>query len=155
MQLESLREVSEKSAEELGLFVLEIKSRPGNVFSIYVDGDEPVTLAQLGKLNRAIDDAFDRELEDYSLEVSSPGASSPLHFPRQYHKHVGHPFQVELVDGQKWKGELAEVSDEGVSLRWKERVPKEIGKGKQTVERTIHVRFEEIAKAKRTVNFNK
>lgn len=154
MQLESLREVSEKSAEELGLFVLEIKSRPGNVFSIYVDGDEYVTLEQLRKLNRSIEAAFDREQEDYSLEVSSPGASSPLQFPRQYHKHKGHPFQVELLDGQKWKGELLEVSEEGVTLRWKERVPKEIGKGKQTVERTAFARFEEIAKAKRTVNFN-
>ena len=74
MDLDSLHEVTRKAAEEKGLFVLDIKSRPGNVFSIFVDGDDFVTLEQLGQLNRAIDSAFDRDQEDYSLEVSSPGA---------------------------------------------------------------------------------
>ena len=67
MDLDSLHEVTRKAAEEKGLFVLDIKSRPGNVFSIFVDGDDFVTLEQLGQLNRAIDSAFDRDQEDYSL----------------------------------------------------------------------------------------
>jgi ribosome maturation factor RimP len=154
MDLEALRKVTEKAANDLSLFVLEIKSRPGNVFSVFVDGDDFVTLEKLGRLNRAINDAFDRDVEDFSMEVSTPGATAPLQFPRQFAKHVGHPFQVELKDGQKWKGELSKVTEEGIEVRWKERVPKEIGKGKMTVERVETASFGDIAKAKRTVNFN-
>ena len=132
-----LHEVTRKAAEEKGLFVLDIKSRPGNVFSIFVDGDDFVTLEQLGQLNRAIDSAFDRDQEDYSLEVSSPGALEPLVERRQFPKHVGELMQVELKDGQKLKGSLELVDEESVELRWKERVPKEFGKGKRTVEYAV------------------
>jgi len=153
MDLDSLHEVTRKAAEEKGLFVLDIKSRPGNVFSIFVDGDDFVTLEQLGQLNRAIDSAFDRDQEDYSLEVSSPGALEPLVERRQFPKHVGELMQVELKDGQKLKGSLELVDEGSVELRWKERVPKEIGKGKRTVEIRRTIPFEEIETAKRTVNF--
>lgn len=154
MDIEALREVAERAAEENGLFVLEIKNRPGNVFSIFLDGDEFATLEKLGKVNRSIDAAFDREEEDFSLEVSSPGASEPLTMKRQYPKHLGNPMQVVLTDGQKFKGELTKVGEEDIELTWKARVPKEIGKGKRTVELKQSIRYDEIAKAKRTVNFN-
>lgn len=153
MDLDALTEVTRKAAEEQGLFVVDIKSRPGNVFSIFVDGDDFVTMKELGKLNRAIDSAFDRDQEDYSLEVSSPGALEPLVQRRQFPKHVGEPMQLELKDGHKLKGSLELVDEESVELKWKERVPKEIGKGKRTVEIRRTIPFEEIQTAKRTVNF--
>ena len=61
--------------------------------------------------------------------------------------------QMELKDGQKLKGNLELVDDKAVELRWKERVPKELGKGKRTVEIRRTIPFEEIETAKRTVNF--
>jgi ribosome maturation factor RimP len=77
----------------------------------------------------------------------------PLVERRQFPKHVGELMQVELKDGQKLKGSLELVDEGSVELRWKERVPKEIGKGKRTVEIRRTIPFEEIETAKRTVNF--
>lgn len=155
MNIEALRRAAEEAATSLNLFILDLKERPGNAFAIFVDGEDFVTLEKLSRLNKLIEAAFDRDMEDFSLEVSSPGATTPLTDRRQLPKHLGAPMQLLMNDGKKVKGELSALNEEGLTLRWKERVPKEIGKGKQTIEREEFFAFSQVKEAKRTVNFNR
>jgi ribosome maturation factor RimP len=77
----------------------------------------------------------------------------PLIYPRQYHKHVGRRLEITPIEGSKLEGELVSVEDSGVTLKWKVREPKPIGKGKHTVVKTEQVNFEDIKQAKVKIKF--
>jgi ribosome maturation factor RimP len=47
---------------------------------------------------------MDREVEDYSLEVSSPDLTKPLKVFRQYLKNIGRDLSVKKADKSKTEG---------------------------------------------------
>ena len=59
-------------------------------------------------------------LQDYSLEVSSPGRDRPLAKPEHFRRYVGRRVRVrtrEAIDGSKsFSGELVEAADDAVSV---------------------------------------
>ena len=62
-----------------------------------------------------------QELEEiidvaFVLEVSSPGADSPLKFERQYTKNIGRTLKVTLEDLSEVKGTLTQVSNGKITL---------------------------------------
>ncbi|MDZ7848791.1 MAG: hypothetical protein U5L96_19815 [Owenweeksia sp.] len=59
----------------------------------------------------------------------------PLMVKEQYTKNLGRPATLTLQNGQQQSGTITEYDGQAVTLKWKERVPKEKGKGKHTVER--------------------
>ena len=59
-------------------------------------------------------------LQEYSLEVSSPGPERPLAKPDHFRRYVGRRVRVrtrEAIDGSKsFSGELVEAADDAVSV---------------------------------------
>ena len=51
------------------------------------------------------------------------------------------------------EGTLTSVNDKEISLRWKTREPKPVGKGKVTVEKNALVAFDSIKEAKVKITF--
>ena len=51
------------------------------------------------------------------------------------------------------EGTLVDLNKEGISLQWKVREPKPIGKGKVTVEKNATIAFESIKEAKVKIRF--
>ena len=96
---------------------------------------------------------LDREEQDFSLEVTSAGATSPLVLPRQYKKHIGRNLEVKTNDDQKLEGELTEADDERIVLKWKTREPKPVGKGKVTVTKEVAVIYDNVKQAKVKIKF--
>ncbi len=125
------------------LFITEVKVKPGNQIEIYIDGDNGLAIHDCVELSRFIEKSLDREQEDFSLEVSSPGALSPLKSLRQYKKHLGRDLEIELLDGTKKEGKLIEIQETepfSIVAETSERRNKPIGKGKILV--TEHCKFE-------------
>jgi ribosome maturation factor RimP len=141
-------------AERPDLFLIEFKMGSSNDINITIDGDEGVMLSDCMFVSRAVEHELDRDEYDFSLEVASVGASTPLELPRQYHKHVGRTIEIEDVDGRVEKGNLDKVTAEGVEISWKSREPKPVGKGKVTVHNEWAVDFEKVKKAKIIITFN-
>ena len=59
-----------------------------------IDGDNGVLVEDCMFVSRAIEHNLDRETEDFSLEVSSVGATTPLVHKRQYKKHIGRILKI-------------------------------------------------------------
>ena len=59
-------------------------------------------------------------LEEYGLEVSSPGPDRPLAKPEHFHRYLGRRVRVRTrtpIDGVKsFSGELVEAADDAVSV---------------------------------------
>ena len=146
-----LLETALKEREDL--FLIDFSVDGNNHIKIIIDGDNGVLVEDCMFISRAIEHNLDREEQDFSLEVSSCGAASPLQKPRQDNKHVGRNLEVKTVDGDKLEGQLADVNDEGVVLKWKTREPKPVGKGKVTVTKEVNIAFENIKEAKVKIKF--
>ena len=123
-----------------GIFLVEVKVGSGNDIRVLVDTPEGISVDDCAGISRFLNGSLDRESEDYSLEVSSPGLSAPFRVRQQYEKNVGRTVEMVLNDGDKLEGKLESVSGESVTLKVK---------GK---DRTV--RYDEIKKAKTVISFN-
>jgi ribosome maturation factor RimP len=119
---------------ETDLFLVEVKVSPMNEVEVVLDSDTGVSIDQCVALSRAIEEAFDRDVEDFELSVMSAGIGQPLKLARQYRKALGKPVEVVMKDGMKYAG-LLESADEGsITVVWEEKQLVEGKKRRQTVE---------------------
>ncbi|MEM8998832.1 MAG: ribosome assembly cofactor RimP [Bacteroidota bacterium] len=134
------------------LFLIDFKIGGDNMVKIVLDGDQGVSLNDCMDVSRAIEHQLDREEEDFSLEVTSSGATSPLVIPRQYKKHVGRKLSIK-TDANEYEGILAYSNEDVIMLEWKAREPKPIGKGKHMVKKRQEIAFSDIKEAKVVLKF--
>ncbi|PHR97484.1 MAG: ribosome assembly cofactor RimP [Leeuwenhoekiella sp.] len=154
MLKERVKELLDEAFEEYNsLFLIDFTVKGANEIRVVIDGDEGVTVQDCMNVSRKVEHNLDREEEDFSLEVMSAGATEPLINKRQYKKNIGRDLEVKLEDGSKLTGTLDAADDEKISLSWKERVPKEVGKGKMTVERKEEIAYDAISQAKVKIKF--
>jgi len=146
--------LNEALEERPSLFLIDLKITSGNQILIVIDGDEGVSLEDCVALSRAIEHNLDRESEDFSIEVTSSGATSPIVNPRQYLKNIGRKLKVKTIGGDKFEAILKSVDDKSITLSWKTREPKPIGKGKHTVQKKAVIEYTNIKEAKAVITFN-
>ena len=138
--------------ERTDLFLLEMSISEDNRIKIVIDGDNGVNVDDCMFVSRAIEHNLDREEEDFALEVASAGATSPIVNKRQYHKNIGRKLEVK-TPSENIEGTLKDVLEEGISLEWKVREPKPVGKGKITVKKEAVVAYNDIVEAKVMIKF--
>jgi ribosome maturation factor RimP len=144
--------LTEALVEKPSLFLIDLTITDAFKVIITLDDDNGVVLQDCIDISRAIDASLDREEQDYSLEVASAGVSSPLKKIRQYKKNIGRTLIVK-TNTENIEAELVEANDDFVILSWKAREPKKIGKGKETVEKTLQILYTDIKEAIVTVTF--
>lgn len=136
------------------LFLIDVKVLPGNKIEVFIDGDNGLGINDCVDVSRHIEKNLDREVEDFSLEVSSPGATQPLKLSRQYIKHIGRDFELKLNDGSLLTGKLTEIGTNGdLVLETTTREPKPVGKGKISVTRTHNIQLQNIKESKIKLKF--
>ena len=134
------------------LFLIDFTVGGDNTIRVILDGDHGVNLQDCMDISRAIEHNLDREEEDFSLEVTSAGATSPLTQPRQYKKNTGRILKVRTASGEL-EGTLVQSDEDSITLEWKSREPKPEGKGKVTVQKSQKIDFSEIKEAKVVLKF--
>jgi ribosome maturation factor RimP len=139
--------------ERQDLFLITLLVSENNSINVVIDGDNGVLVEDCMLVSRAIEHNIDRDEVDFSLEVSSAGATSPLIHRRQYKKNIDRVLQIKTEDNQKFEGTLVKADENSVVLRWKTREPKPVGKGKVTVEKEVKLNYNEIEKAKVKLKF--
>jgi ribosome maturation factor RimP len=129
----------EKQLEGTDLYLVELLVSPSNEIKVEIDSDSSVDIDECIALTRAIEEAFDRDVEDYELEVGSAGLTSPFKVVRQYRKNLGNEVEVLAADGKKYKGMLKEAGPESFTVVCEEKVKPEGAKRPvlEKVERTF------------------
>ena len=138
--------------EHPSLFLIDLKIDDSLKINIVIDGDNGVSLQDCIDVSRAIDNGLDSEKYDFSIDVASAGVSSPLSLIRQYKKNIGRNLKVKTVS-EEIEALLVAADDNGITLEWKAREPKKIGKGKETVEKSVNLSYSEIKEATVIVSF--
>jgi ribosome maturation factor RimP len=146
--------LNEALKEHTHLFLIDMEIASDNKITVIIDGDEGVRVEDCIAISRAIEHNLDREEEDFSIDVFSSGVSRPLSMPRQYKKNIGRTLQLKTTQGETIEGKITEATDNEVTLEWKAREPKPVGKGKVTVQKKAVLPYTDIVEAKVMVIFN-
>ena len=96
-----------QALEGTDLYLVELRISAGNEINVEIDSDSTVDIDKCVALTRRIEEVFDRDTEDYELEVGSAGLTSPLKVLRQYEKNIGNEMVVLTRDGRKLHGVLS------------------------------------------------
>lgn len=134
-------------------FVVDITVSTSNKIMVLLDGDNGITIDRCVKVSRAIEQSFDREEEDFELEVASAGLSESLRLPRQFQKNVGRSLEVVKVDGQKIKGLLLSANHEAFVLEVESMVKPEGKKRKEKVIDQFEIPYAEVKSAIVVISF--
>ena len=134
------------------LYLIELSISVNNKVQVVIDGDNGVSLSETMRISRAINDNFDREVEDFSLEVGTPDIAHPLKVKRQYIKNLNRILKVKTEEVEL-EGTLVTADEDKIVLQWKAREPKPVGKGKVTVDKTATLEYIEIKEAKVKILF--
>lgn len=145
-----LLETALKEREDL--FLIDFSINSDNHIKIIIDGDNGVLVEDCMFISRAIEHNLDREEQDFSLEVMSAGATSPLVNSRQYKKNIDRTLKVKTALNEI-EGKLTQATDDDITLAWKVREPKPVGKGKVTVNKEANIAYKDIVEAKVMIKF--
>jgi len=144
--------VNEALALNESLYLIDLSISTTNKIQVTVDGDDGVPLSECIRISRNVEHNFDREEEDFSLEVSTPDIAHPLKVKRQYFKNINRILKIKTSE-QEFEGTLVEVDEDKIVLNWKAREPKPIGKGKVTVNKAAIISYKDIKEAKVKIVF--
>ena len=147
MKEEVTKLVQEAIAENEALFLIDLSISPDNNIKVIVDGDKGVALNECIRISRHIEHNLDREETDFSLEVTSPDVTDPIVNKRQYNKNINRLLKVKTND-ETIEGNLIEIDENNITLQWKTREPKPVGKVKHTVVKEKKIPMNEIKQAK-------
>ena len=104
--------------DELGLFLVEVRTQPGKIV-VYIDHpSEGIRLEDCIAVSRYLEEVPELEeiFQKNELEVSSPGMDEPLKVLPQYRKRIGKRISVLTFDGMKREGILTAAGDDGIEL---------------------------------------
>jgi ribosome maturation factor RimP len=115
---------------------------------VFLDNIKGVTLEECMAIHRFLESKMDRDVEDYELEISSPGLDKPLKLPVQFEKNKGRMLEVVKTDGIKVTGKLVGLSDGLIRLETEVKVKDAKTGKKKTIETIQSLRPEDIKTAK-------
>tara|TARA_B100001250_G_C19679332_1_gene735111 strand:+ start:208 stop:672 length:465 start_codon:yes stop_codon:yes gene_type:complete len=134
------------------LFLIELTFGENNDVKVFLDGDNGVTLKDCASINHDIKKNLNQDETNYSVEIGSCGIDSPLKLMRQFKKNLSRKIEVIDFNDRKYIGVLANVSNTNFEINWKERQPKKIGKGKETIALSKNFNYGEYKKAQIILN---
>ncbi len=135
------------------LFLIDFTISTDNKINVILDGDNGVSVEDCIFISRAVEHNLDREEEDFALEVASAGATSPLVNKRQYKKNIGRLLEVKSKSNDKIEANLVDADDAHITLEWKAKEPKPVGKGKIIVNKQSKIAYDDILEAKVVIKF--
>lgn len=151
---EKVKDLLSKALEENPeLFLIDLNFSEANKISVVLDGDSGVNLQDCINVNRFLDNGLEGEEVEFSIEVASAGLSTPLQLVRQYKKNIGRKLKVKTISQGDIEATLTIADEEGATFSWSAREPKEIGKGKVTVEKTLKISYTDIKEAVVIISF--
>jgi ribosome maturation factor RimP len=145
MDYKSVENIVNEVLGEENAFLVHLELNEGNSILLNADSFDGMDFQRLKMVNRKIEALLDREVEDFSIVVSSPGLDKPLKVHKQYLLNVDRSLRVTLHDREILIGKLTVVDDDKITLVTKQ--------SKKVKSETHIVAFQDILEAKVEIEF--
>ena len=139
---------------EKGLFLVDIEISKDNDITIAIESSEgDVKIENCVDIDHIVAGVFDRDVEDYSLTVTSAGLDQPFKVLQQYQKFVGSEVEVGVKGGGKMKGVLSSATEEGFEVTVSKMVKVEGSKKKVQQDTVTAFAYDGIKSCKPVIKF--
>jgi ribosome maturation factor RimP len=151
---EYIKSLINKEIKNRNLFLVDLKISSSNKIIVFVDSMKGVTIEECAKLSFMIKEKLNEHIDDYILEVSSPGLNKSLILPLQYEKNLGRYLDIITKNGIRKSGRLTKVFRNGIQIKSEFTVRNKQGGKKEHVSKDYVFDFIDIKSAKVIVSFN-
>lgn len=103
-----------------GVFLVEAKHNDQH-HEFILDADNAIGIATISSITRSLNHFAEERMPDevnYSIDVCSPGADSPLKMLRQFNKHIGRQFAITLADQSTFNGHLKAIDGDVLTFEY-------------------------------------
>lgn len=148
---DQITKLVEQTIEGTTIYVVDIRVSNGNAIVVEIDDVDGLKIDDCVKVSRHIERSLDRDIEDFKLDVSSPGMGKPFKVRKQYEKNKGKKVRVKQSTGESVEGLLKAVDDVGLELL----IVKKVGKGKKQkkIETNKLLPWEEVKSTNIVIDF--
>ena len=117
MTKEQITQAVEQAVADRGCFLVEVTVSKDNDIEVIIEKEEGVVdWEDCAAIDKVVHEAFDQDVEDYALTVSSAGLDRPFKVAKQYLKAIGTQVDVWMKGGKKVKGILKAYTEEAVTV---------------------------------------
>lgn len=153
MDRDLLRQTVEQAIEGTEIYLVDLRIEPGNRVVVELDSDNGMDIDSCAAITKKIEQAFDRDKEDYELEVGSAGLTAPFKVKQQYLKNLGKEIEVLTTDGRKLKGVLQAVNAGDFVLEIPTKVKEPGDKRPKVVNVSQTINYDQVKTAKIVFKF--
>jgi len=137
MKKEEILRAVETAVQKRGCFIVDVTVSAANDVEIVIEKEEGIVdWDDCAAIDAVVHAAFDQDVEDYALTVSSAGLDRPLKVFRQFRKAVGSRVDVKFKGGRRLVATLKDATEETVTLQY---TALEAVEGKKKKEKVEHV----------------
>ena len=137
-----------------GCFIVDVSVSKDNDITLTIEKEEgTIELDDCVSLSRFFETKFDREVEDYSLTMTSAGLDQPFMVLDQYKKFIGNEVEVTAKNGSKVKGVLSNAIENEFEITISKMVKVEGFKKKVQQDTIIKYEYNNIKACKPVIKF--
>ena len=130
---------SKLEISEIEFYIVDIQISSNQTIKIFVDNYKGITIDECQKIHKHLISEFGQELDDYTIEVSSPGLTKNLKVWQQYNKAIGNEINLRTITDEEYIGKIIEATETIVKIK--------------TTKEEKEFSYKEIKKAKLILNF--
>ncbi|NLV53871.1 MAG: ribosome assembly cofactor RimP [Bacteroidales bacterium] len=134
-------------------FLVDASVDEENRVTVEIDHKEGVWIEDCCELSRFIEEHFDRDVEDFELEVGSAGIGQPFKVFQQYVNSVGYDVELLTADGKKMEGCMKSADENGFVVTVTEKQKVEGKKRPQMVEVDKAFGYADVKWVKNIIDF--
>lgn len=143
----------EDAIKDTDIFLVDISVSADNRIVVELDSPEGLDIDTCAAITRRIESEFDRDTEDYELEVGSAGLTAPFKVKGQYMKNLGNEVEVVTRDGRKLQGVLTAVNDDDFVVEVAVKVKPEGAKRPHTEIQPVAIAYDNAKSVKYLIRF--
>lgn len=155
MNVSEIKDALQSELVARGCFLVDVSVSKDNDIVVTIESENgKIELDDCVSLSRYFETQFDREVEDYSLTVSSAGLDQPFKVLKQFVKAVGTKVEVQLKGGKKMVALLEAADEESVTLKYSVKEAVDGKKKKELVEHVDRFTMDQVNAVRPFIEFN-
>lgn len=135
------------------MFIVDIQVKPGNSIVVELDSETSIDIDTCARITRKIEEVFDRDVEDYELEVGSAGLTADFKVRQQYLKNVGNDVEILTRSGRKLTATLKSVGDSDFTVVYQAKEKPEGAKRPVMVEKEETLKYDDCKYVRYAISF--
>ncbi|MCK4663434.1 MAG: ribosome assembly cofactor RimP [Bacteroidales bacterium] len=132
------------------LFIVDISIDNNNNIKIKLDSNKGINIDECVEVSKYVEKNLNKDVEDFKLEVSSPGLNQPFMVIDQYKKNIGKNLILISNEGERITGKLIKVKTTEIELETNNNI---ISKKETSVLKKVLINFDKIKSAKIKLSF--